>query len=370
MVKKSKDTVFKRDNTGKPIQILGIARDITEGKNNRIELTQKIEALEAKDRERIQLGKMNHFLQSCLTLDEATKALKDLLLPLFPNTNGMVYLLNNSHDLFEQVAVWGQPKSKNSFESEECWAIRQGNTHLVHPDTPGLYCIHSLDRQRESTLCLPMIAQGDTLGAIYIDANEAQAIDNSVQELAETVAQNIALAVSNLKLREKLIYQSLRDTLTGLFNRRYLKEYLVKEVNRAHRKQQFISILMMDIDHFKRFNDIYGHSAGDLVLNKVGVFLLSQVREYDTACRHGGEELIIVMPDAALDNAIIRAETIREGIKKLQLKHEGENLGAITVSIGVSCFPDDGTNAEDLIRAADKALYCAKENGRDCVRRC
>ena len=368
---KSKDTVFKRDNTGKPIQILGIARDITESKNNRIELTKKINALEAKNQERIQLSKMNHFLQSCLTIDEATKALNDLLMPLFPNTNGIVYLLNNSRNLFEQAAVWGKPKSKNSFESKECWAIRQGNIHLVHPNTPGLYCIHTFDREKAtSTLCLPIIAQGDTLGAIYIDTNEARAIDNSVRELAETVAQNIALAVSNLKLQEKLVYQSLRDTLTGLFNRRYLKESLVKEVNRAQRKQQFISILMMDIDHFKRFNDTYGHSAGDLVLQTVGAFLLSQVREYDTACRYGGEELIIVMPDAGLDDAVIRAETIREGIKKLELKHEGENLKSITISIGVSCFPDDGTNVEDLIRAADRALYQAKKDGRDCVRRC
>ena len=366
---KSKDTVFKRDDMGKPTQILGIARDVTESKNNQIELTQKIAALEAKNRERIYLGKMNHFLQSCLTIDEATKALKDLLLPLFPNTNGIVYLLNDSRNLFEQVAVWGQPRSKNNFEPKECWAIRQGNIHLVNPNTPGLYCIHSLDRGRESTLCLPTIAQGDTLGAIYIDADEAWAIDNSVRELAETVAQNIALAVSNLRLQEKLVYQSLRDTLTGLFNRRYLKEYLVKEVNRAQRKQQFISILMMDIDHFKRFNDTYGHSAGDLVLKEVGAFLLSQVREYDTACRYGGEELVIVMPDAGLDDAVIRAETIREGIKKLKLKHEGEDLEAITVSIGVSCFPDDGINAEDLIRAADRALYQAKEDGRNCVRR-
>ena len=367
---KSKDTVFKRNSTGKPVQILGIARDITESKKNRIELTQKIAALEARNQERIQLGKMNHFLQSCLTLDEAIKALPDLLLPLFPDTNGIVYLLNNSHNIFEQVAAWGQPKSKNSFESKECWAIRQGNTHLVHPDTPGLYCVHSLDRDRESTLCLPTIAQGDTVGVIYIDAERADTIDNSMRELAETVAHNIALAVSNLKLQEKLVYQSLRDTLTGLFNRRYLKESLIKEVNRAQRNQQFVSILMMDIDHFKCFNDTYGHSAGDLVLKKVGIFLLSQIREYDTACRYGGEELIIVMPDASLENAIIRAETIREKIKQLELQHEGENLGSITISIGVSCFPDDGTNAEDLIRAADRALYQAKEDGRDCVRRC
>lgn len=127
---------------------------------------------------------------------------------------------------------------------------------------------------------------------------------------------------------------------------------------------------MIDVDYFKRFNDNHGHSAGDLVLSQIGTYLLSQIRQYDIACRYGGEELVIVMPDASIDDTIIRAEEIRLGVKKLQLEHEGEKLESISVSIGVSYFPDDSNTVDGLIQAADKALYKAKEQGRDCVRRC
>ena len=215
-----------------------------------------------------------------------------------------------------------------------------------------------------------MIAKGETIGVLYLQLLKREQISQSTQDLAETIAQNLALAFANLKLQEKLRYQSLRDPLTGLYNRRYLQEALAKEIDRAHRKQQFVSVIMLDVDHFKQFNDIHGHSAGDLVLSKIGAYLLSETREYDVTCRHGGEEFIIVMPDASIENSILRAEKIREGIKQLRLEYEGKKLEPISVSIGVSCFPDDSINADCLIRAADKALYQAKEKGRDCVTRC
>ena len=128
--------------------------------------------------------------------------------------------------------------------------------------------------------------------------------------------------------------------------------------------------MMLDVDHFKRLNDTYGHRAGDLVLNKLGAYLLSAIRQYDIACRYGGEELIIVMPDASIEDTIIRAEKIRSDIKNLELEHDGKRLKSISVSIGVSCFPDDGIDAKSLTQAADKALYQAKEEGRDRVKRC
>ena len=157
--------------------------------------------------------------------------------------------------------------------------------------------------------------------------------------------------------------QSFRDALTGLYNRRYLIESLKRELERAHRKQQFVSVITLDVDRFKSFNDLYGHSAGDLVLSEIGSYLLSNIRQYDVACRYGGEELTIVMPDASAKDAMIRAEKIRQGIKNLQLKHEGQKLKPVTVSMGISCFPEDGRDPEDLILIADKALYSAKKGG-------
>lgn len=374
----TKDTVFERNSAAVPTQILGITQDITEDKRIRAEearlnseLAQKVKILEKWHRERIKLAKMNEFLQACLTIKEAKTALTDLLQPLFPNTHGAVYLMNTSKNTLDAIAVWGLANSEANFDPQECWALRRGNVHQVHPSTPGLYCTHVHSELRVTpTLCLPMIAKGETLGMLYLRFDRAESINELVRELAETVAQNIAMSFANLKLQEKLLHQSLRDPLTGLYNRRYLQESLPKEIDRAQRKRQFISIIILDIDYFKRFNDVYGHSAGDLVLKEVGAYLMSQTRQYDIACRYGGEEMVIVMPDASMEDTIIRAEEIRSGVKKLNLEHEGQQLESVSVSVGVSCFPDDSTDAEGLICAADKALYQAKEQGRDCVRRC
>ena len=314
---------------------------------------------------------MNEFIQACTSLDEAKEVLADLLRPLFPDTHGVVYLMNNSKNLLDAIAAWGLAHSESNFDPKQCWAIRRGNPHQVYPHNSGLYCSH-IDAKAtlKPSLCLPMIAERGIIGMLYLRFDNSSAINQSVQDLAETVAQNLAISFANLKLQEKLRFQSLRDPLTGLYNRRYLQETLPKEINRAHRKQQFVSVLMIDVDYFKRFNDNHGHSAGDLVLSQIGIYLLSQIRQYDIACRYGGEELVIVMPDASIDDTIIRAEEIRLGVKKLQLEHEGEKLESISVSIGVSYFPDDSNTVDGLIQAADKALYKAKEQGRDCVRRC
>ena len=373
----SKDTVFERDSSRTPIQILGIARDITktkeiqsEAERLNLELAEKVKILELWHEEKIKLAKMNEFLQACVSIEEAQTALTDLLQPLFSNTYGAVYLMNNSKNTLDAIAAWGIPNSESSFEPDECWALRRGNEHQAHPSTPGLYCPHNNSLNCTTpTLCVPMSAKGKTLGMLYLRFIHTEPVGKLMQELAKTVAQNIAMSFANLKLQEELRYQSLCDPLTGLYNRRYLQESLTKEIDRARRKQQFIGIIMVDIDHFKRFNDVYGHSAGDLVLKEVGSYLRSKIRHYDIACRYGGEELVIVMPDASISDTVVRAEEIRQGVKQLELEEQNRKLESISVSIGVSCFPDDGIDTAGLIRAADKALYLAKKQGRDRVQR-
>lgn len=376
-----KNTIFKRNAEGQPQQILGIAQDITNKKKNQLKtekLTQKLEekvkALEVRNQERIKLAEMNEFLQACLTIEEAIKTLADLLMPLFPDASGAVYLINNSHNFLEVIAAWGTIDSDRIIESNECWGLRRGSPHICKSITSSLSCSHIKAKNNlasacilSSTLCLPMMAKGETLGMFYLQFNGDRQIGRSIQELGKTVAQNIGMAFANLQLQETLKYQSLRDPLTGLFNRRYLRESLEKEIDRATRKKHSIGIMLIDIDHFKRFNDTYGHEAGDLVLKEVGTYLIEQTRQYDIACRYGGEELIIVMPDASLENTILRAEEIRQGIEQLQLRHQGTLLEAVTISVGVSCFPDDGIEPESLIRIADKGLYQAKEQGRNRV---
>ena len=379
-----KNTVFTRDDEGKTRRILGIAQDITENKKAQIKtekiahkLEEKVKALEVRNQERIKLGEMNEFLQACSTMEEATTALADLIIPLFPSVSGAVYLINNSHNFLETIATWGTINSSSIIEPSECWGLRRGSPHFCKSSTSGLYCSHIKSQDNvahgvelKASLCLPMMAKGETSGMFYLQFNSDRDINQSIKELGVSVAQNIGMAFANLKLQETLKFQSLRDPLTGLFNRRYLLESLEKEIDRATRKQQLIGIMIIDIDHFKRFNDSYGHEAGDFVLKEVGSYLIKQTRQYDIACRYGGEELLIAMPDASLENTILRAEDIRKGIAQLQLKYQGTSLKQVTISVGVSCFPDDGIEPEALIRVADKGLYLAKEQGRNCVVRC
>ena len=187
------------------------------------------------------------------------------------------------------------------------------------------------------------------------------------QQLATTVAEHIALAMANLKLRETLQNQSVRDALTGLFNRRYMEESLKREMQRCDRKQQPLSIVMIDVDRFKRFNDTFGHNAGDAVLRELAQLLQKYVRGSDIACRYGGEEFTLILPEASLDVTQQRAEQIRTAAKQLNVECNGQSVGAITLSMGVASFPNYGLDPEVVIKAADEALYRAKNEGRDRV---
>jgi diguanylate cyclase (GGDEF)-like protein len=177
-------------------------------------------------------------------------------------------------------------------------------------------------------------------------------------------AQTI-LALTNLQLRVTLRGQSVRDPLTGLFNRRYMDETLGREIRRAVREGHTLGIIMFDIDHFKAFNDTLGHEAGDAVLQKLSEFILEHFRGEDIACRFGGEEFILILPNASLDDTYKRAESLRKAVKQLDVYHRGTLLDKLTLSIGVAIFPDHGNDAEALLRTVDQALYRAKNEGRD-----
>lgn len=212
-----------------------------------------------------------------------------------------------------------------------------------------------------------MVAQGETLGLFYLATKTATAWSEPKQQLARTVSEQLSLAIANLNLRETLQNQSIRDPLTGLFNRRYLEESFNQEILRAQRQQHPIGVIMLDIDHFKQFNDTFGHDAGDYVLRVVAEVLKNSVRGSDIACRYGGEEMTLIMPELSLPAICDRAEAIRTAISQLHLNHNGQNLNTLTASIGVACFPQHGTTPMAVIKAADGALYRAKANGRNCA---
>ncbi|WP_158413194.1 PAS domain S-box protein [Baaleninema simplex] len=351
-------------------------RNITKLKQGERDLQRANEELEARVAELKQrnsemnlLGDANDFLQSCLTVEEAYKTVATLVRPLFPHCAGAVYTLHPSRNWVEEVASWGEFSTEVLFSPQDCWAIRRGRVHWVERSDSDLFCAHvHRDGDRPAaTLCVPVVAQGETLGLLTIAADDPAALPESKRQLARTVAEQLALAVANLRLRETLQYQSIRDGLTGLFDRCYMEESLEQYVRRAERYGRTLGVVMLDIDRFKRFNDAFGHNAGDLVLQAVGKLLRNSLRDSDIACRYGGEELTLVLPDASLEDTVKRAEAIRQAIEQLQLFDRGRPLGTIRASLGVAAFPQHGATGGAVVRAADAALYLAKARGRNCV---
>jgi diguanylate cyclase (GGDEF)-like protein len=167
-------------------------------------------------------------------------------------------------------------------------------------------------------------------------------------------------------LQEKLREEAIRDPLTGLFNRRYLEETLIREFARAQRANYDIGFMLLDIDHFKKINDLYGHSAGDMVLATLSKQLKSQIRVADIPCRIGGEEFLLVLSGMSEEMTQLRAEDFRKQIQSMRIPHDGNSIN-LTVSIGVASYPKNGENWEDLYHVADQALYRAKQKGRNRV---
>jgi diguanylate cyclase (GGDEF)-like protein len=255
--------------------------------------------------------------------------------------------------------------------------LRHGQVHAVTNARLDIVCPHwTHGPWPANSLCVPMMAQGDSLGCLLLRRPAVLPVESSAvqtrstisrEQLAVTVASHIALALANLRLRESLRLQSIRDSLTGLYNRRYLNEVLEREVRRAARGQRHLAVILLDVDGFKGLNDAYGHEAGDTFLRELGAFLQKRVREEDVACRYGGDEFVIILTETSLETARRRARQLREGIKTLTVPHRGQYLTPPTVSMGAALYPDHGSSADELIRAADDALYKAKARGRDCI---
>lgn len=207
-----------------------------------------------------------------------------------------------------------------------------------------------------------------TEAALRASQSELQSLLAIVSRDKADLEIMLETATQHGDLIEELLHnQCIRDSLTGLFNRRFVGDFLEREINRSLSQQQALGVIMFDIDHFKRFNDTFGHDAGDVVLAEVGRFLQQNICNSDIACRYGGEEFILILPDTHLADTKQRAEHLRDGIKHLTLEYLHQPLGRITISLGVACFPEHGSNGAELIQVADVALYRAKALGRDRV---
>ncbi|MBD2111138.1 MULTISPECIES: PAS domain S-box protein [Cyanophyceae] len=330
------------------------------------QLATRVDELNQHTQQMRLLSEMSDFLQACLTAKDAYQSLGVLVAPLFPGSSGSIFMLTNAVDYcVEQVATWGaQRASATEFIPPDCCILGRERLHQIDHDCLSLGCGQAESTHALTTLCIPLLAQSQTLGLFYLSASE---LSQPVQQLARTVAEQIALALANLHLRETLQQQSIRDPLTGLFNRRYLEETLTREVQRAQRQCHTIGVIMLDIDHFKQFNDTYGHDAGDRVLETVGQLLRDSVRGSDVACRYGGEEMLLILPESPPEATMARAEEIRQALGLIQISYSGLILNPLSASLGVASFPGHGWQAVDVLKAADDALYQAKSQGRNQV---
>jgi diguanylate cyclase (GGDEF)-like protein/PAS domain S-box-containing protein len=350
-------------------------RDITDRKKADEQLAVALLESDALARDSKELSELGDLLQACQTVDEAYKMSENALSGALGLRPGVLGIINPSRDLVESVATWNNcTTTEPLFHPDDCWGLRRGKPY-GGPGSP-MACAHVHATGDMNFLCVPMIAHGETLGVLNVEdkksllASSPQAAlyeHATIKRRATAIAERVALALANLKLRELLRNQSIRDPLTGLYNRRYLEESLNRELQRAKRAGRNLSLVMLDLDHFKHFNDTFGHQVGDILLKEVAGVIKSRVRAGDLACRYGGEEFSLIVADADAEGTHKCVESIREAVKHLSIYNRGQTLGTITVSAGIATYPAHGDNSEDLVRAADEALYRAKKAGRDCI---
>ncbi|HEX7832652.1 MAG TPA: diguanylate cyclase [Thermoanaerobaculia bacterium] len=273
------------------------------------------------------LAEMSELLQLSSSADEVTSLLPRFGKALFPEFHGSVYVVRSSPGTLELAAWWQGVQKAGRF------------------------------------LTFPMLAAGESMGVLTLSGPIAK-ID---RRAAEHFTNQIGLTLASLRLLDALRMRAVRDPLTGLFNRRYMEETLLRELLRGERAHLPVGIIIADVDHFKRFNDTYGHAGGDALLRQLARVMERVFRESDVVCRYGGEEFVIVSPDCSLDTLRSRAERLREEVKQMQVRMGGRTLGAVTLSAGIAVSPDYGTTVEALFASADRALYAAKSGGRDRV---
>jgi len=326
-----------------------------------------VEELTKRSNRSTNLAKMAELLQSCSDLKDAFSVVTGMAPKVFPELRCSVLLFDSTREKIEAPSAWSQCTLPiKTVGPQDCWALRTGHPHLVAPGDHTADCEHATPGQH-SYCCLPLQAHGEAIGVLNFQMIEPGEVSPALMSLATMFAEQVSLSVANIQLREALRNESIRDPLTGLYNRRYLEEMLERETRRAVRAEHGLGLLMLDLDHFKSFNDTYGHDAGDTVLRETAAFLLKSVRAEDIVCRFGGEEFIVILPVADLRVTQARAERIRSKLRELPVLHQGHSLGIITVSVGVAELPQHGTSPKELIESADAALYCAKREGRDRV---
>lgn len=371
-VEVSHRSIFQR---GKAVGIQGIARDITERKRTDIalqEANKKLEAwvqdLERRTREMALLSDMGDVLRACFTTEEVYEVIVRVAHEIFPSLCGALYVLGPLRNIVESVAEWGDTSQMDlTFAPDDCWALRRGKVHFVEDTRVGLLCKHVQNPLPKGYICVPMMAQSEAVGILHLAQPEAEQLPDDKQRLAIAMAEHVAMALSNLRLHETLRNQSIRDQMTGLFNRSFMEESLELELRRATRTQHQLSVIMLSLDNFQALKGSHGAEVGDSIMPRTGMLLQGNVRKGDIACRFGTHTFALILPNAGYEASRKRAETLLEQVTSLEVKNQSERVGHILASVGLAVFPENGQTTESLLRSAEAALNRARSSGGNQV---
>jgi diguanylate cyclase (GGDEF)-like protein/PAS domain S-box-containing protein len=373
-VEKTLTPIF--DETGRHISNMSISRDITRRRDVEDRARSLLIEEEFRQGERKLLSQVSEWLYSTKSMDELLMVASRSLDTLLPEAEGQLFIYANSRDMLDLKAEWGGSDGPDHIEAGDCWALRRGRAYAYGTRAIEFPCSHAAC-QDTPYFCLPVIAQGDTIGLLHLSfeglersgdgSSNAKALLDRRWDLALLCAEQISLAVANVQLRQELTDQSVRDPLTGLWNRRWFLDAAHKEIKRATRTGSELSLISLDVDHFKRFNDHHGHDAGDVVLREVGALMRQMLAHPLAPCRLGGEEFVVLCPDLEHEAALARAETFREAVAALEVPYAKGILPTISVSAGVASLAEGISQVEDMLKTADEALYAAKKAGRNRV---
>jgi diguanylate cyclase (GGDEF)-like protein len=353
-----------RDDAGRPYRMLGSMMDITERKQIEEIIRNQNDMLSS-------LYQITLDLLKYRDIDALLAAMVELSAKFLDATFSEIMLMEG-----EVLVVKAAAKNQSSLVGQRMsredamlsWQAVDSRQHVVLED----YNNWSLrgtaydDQILHAVVVYPILNDAECLGVLGLGRDKPGYEFTTDQiQFGNLLANLTALILNNAQLREALREQSIHDPLTGLFNRRYMEDVLKQHLSRVTRQHHPLGMIMVDIDHFKRFNDAHGHAAGDALLREVGRLLQNQIRVEDVACRYGGEEFLLIMPGASIAETWDRAGKLRREVKELQIEHEGRMIGEITLSAGVAVYPEHGSTQDSLMRAADAALYRAKQGGRD-----
>jgi diguanylate cyclase (GGDEF)-like protein len=307
------------------------------------------------------LVEMSGLLQASTSFDDAVEIVPVFGRHLFPSLDGALYISQGAR--YELAASWGNTTQHAGTHDADCPALRPTPNRLHLAEDPAAHCTVA----QGATVCLPLIAGRESVGVLTLRGRDAASLAARTSLFATAFADHIALALTNLRMQEALRTRAVRDSLTGLYNRGYMEETMTRELQRARTGKTHTGVVVVDVDHFKAFNDTYGHGGGDALLIQLARVMQSAFGGDEIICRYGGDEFVIVVPHTTASELHHRAQQLSDTVRGLRIHADGRVLGSATISTGIAVAPEHANTVDGLIAAADRALYNAKTAGRDCV---